>query len=219
MADPVRLPNPGGDANNWGDLLNTFLLVSHNSNGTIKASDAGLEQTANKGQANGYVPLNSNSTIDDTYLPFKGRGDYLGLQAYSTVLPASSPSVFGIPFDYVTAQRNVSVIWDSTANQQLAQIQTDGVYAVSLTVYWGDNADSVSTVRNASIWANCGFRTTDQRGNLPGIDTIQSLSFTATLQVGEHIQVNLEHASANDLTPEVMLLVTKVAQLDPEVVI
>lgn len=31
----ARLPQPGGDDNIWGDLLNAFLLVSHNSDGTI----------------------------------------------------------------------------------------------------------------------------------------------------------------------------------------
>ena len=33
---PARLPNPGGDNGQWGTLLNEFLLVSHNSNGTLR---------------------------------------------------------------------------------------------------------------------------------------------------------------------------------------
>lgn len=37
MATP-RLPIPGQDDNTWGDILNDFLLHSHNSDGTIKAS-------------------------------------------------------------------------------------------------------------------------------------------------------------------------------------
>lgn len=32
----ARLPTPGGDAGNWGDILNRYLLVSHNSDGTIR---------------------------------------------------------------------------------------------------------------------------------------------------------------------------------------
>jgi hypothetical protein len=31
-----RLPTPGGDDNTWGDLLNDFLLVEHNADGTLK---------------------------------------------------------------------------------------------------------------------------------------------------------------------------------------
>jgi hypothetical protein len=34
----ARLPTPGSDGGNWGDILNQFLLSSHNSDGTLKAS-------------------------------------------------------------------------------------------------------------------------------------------------------------------------------------
>lgn len=33
-----RLPQPGGDDHQWGDILNEFLRVSLNSDGTLKAS-------------------------------------------------------------------------------------------------------------------------------------------------------------------------------------
>jgi hypothetical protein len=32
----VRLPQPGEDAGNWGDLLNDFLMQAHNDDGSIK---------------------------------------------------------------------------------------------------------------------------------------------------------------------------------------
>lgn len=35
---PPRLPVPGGDDGNWGDILNQFLEVEHNANGTLKAA-------------------------------------------------------------------------------------------------------------------------------------------------------------------------------------
>jgi hypothetical protein len=34
----ARLPTPGSDAGTWGDVLNEFLSVAHNSDGTIAAS-------------------------------------------------------------------------------------------------------------------------------------------------------------------------------------
>lgn len=34
----ARLPHPGGDDGTWGQLLNDFLSVEHNSNGTLKSS-------------------------------------------------------------------------------------------------------------------------------------------------------------------------------------
>jgi len=33
----VRLPNPGGDDDAWGDILNAFLLVEHDKNGQLRA--------------------------------------------------------------------------------------------------------------------------------------------------------------------------------------
>lgn len=34
----ARLPTPGGDSGNWGNILNDYLSQSHNSDGTIKPS-------------------------------------------------------------------------------------------------------------------------------------------------------------------------------------
>lgn len=34
----VRLPTPGSDAGNWGEILNDFLRTSHNNDGTLKTS-------------------------------------------------------------------------------------------------------------------------------------------------------------------------------------
>lgn len=41
----ARLPNPGGDAGNWGTILNDFLLVEHESDGTLR-SDGTLADKA-----------------------------------------------------------------------------------------------------------------------------------------------------------------------------
>jgi hypothetical protein len=38
---PPRLPIPGSDDNTWGQLLNGFLNIAHNSDGTLKTSSIG----------------------------------------------------------------------------------------------------------------------------------------------------------------------------------
>jgi hypothetical protein len=61
-----RLPTPGSDDGSWGNILNDFLVVAHNADGTLKAGQvaaAGAELASNKGQANGYAPLNGSSKI------------------------------------------------------------------------------------------------------------------------------------------------------------
>jgi hypothetical protein len=61
----ARLPTPGSDNGVWGTVLNDFLSVGHNTDGTLK----GAELTANKGAASGYAPLNSSSKVPVANLP------------------------------------------------------------------------------------------------------------------------------------------------------
>ena len=45
----ARLPEPGGDSGQWGDLLNDYLSIAHNSDGTIKngaISNASIQNNA-----------------------------------------------------------------------------------------------------------------------------------------------------------------------------
>lgn len=68
-----RLPNPGSDSGAWGTILNDYLEVSHNADGTLKGSQissAGAEMSTNKGQANGYAPLNGSSKVPAANLTF-----------------------------------------------------------------------------------------------------------------------------------------------------
>src|SRR5438128_1978776 len=61
-----RLPLPGGDNGTWGNILNAFLQVSHNSDGTLQTAAvtaAGGEIITNKGAASGYAPLNNSGTV------------------------------------------------------------------------------------------------------------------------------------------------------------
>jgi hypothetical protein len=61
----ARLPNPGADSGVWGALLNDFLGVEHNTDGTLKKASliTGAEQAANKGQAGGYAGLNGSGVV------------------------------------------------------------------------------------------------------------------------------------------------------------
>lgn len=68
----TRLPQPGADANTWGDILNQFLEQSHNDDGTLKTSSvsaSGAEMAANKGKANGYASLDATGKVLSSQLP------------------------------------------------------------------------------------------------------------------------------------------------------
>ena len=83
----ARLPINGADDGTWGTVLNTYLEVAHNADGTPKPiGDSGVtslsqskisnlvsdlaatEKTANKGQADGYAALAGNSRVPTAQL-------------------------------------------------------------------------------------------------------------------------------------------------------
>ena len=76
-----RLPTPGGDDGSWGDILNDFLEVSHNSDGTLKASvkaGIGLGNVDNTSDADKPV-----STATQTALNAKADTSSLAVVATS----------------------------------------------------------------------------------------------------------------------------------------
>ena len=68
----ARLPTPGGDDGQWGQLLNTFLDVEHNADGTLKIrSDGTLNSIGNATKLQGTnisssAPTNGQSLIYDS---------------------------------------------------------------------------------------------------------------------------------------------------------
>lgn len=56
----ARLPQPGGDAGNWGAILNDYLAQAHAPDGTLKSASVGSSQLANSVQ-------NSLARADSAY--------------------------------------------------------------------------------------------------------------------------------------------------------
>lgn len=71
-----RLPVVGSDDGTWGDVLNDFLGVVHNTDGTLKDGTVGPTkltqtyiQTSEKGAASGVATLGTNSRIPLSQIP------------------------------------------------------------------------------------------------------------------------------------------------------
>lgn len=84
----ARLPTPGGDKGVWGDLLNTFLAIEHNSDGSLKRAgdintaiskanaaisqdigDSRYAMLSALGAANGVASLDSSGKLPTGQLP------------------------------------------------------------------------------------------------------------------------------------------------------
>jgi len=131
----ARLPVPGSDDNTWGDILNAFLSVSHNADGTIKtaaATAAGLEETANKGVAGGYAPLDGSSKVPAANLGGGTASSSNFLRGAGTwAVPSGSGSA--------TLAGDTDVVISSPANGQVLTYS-------SSSGKWGNQAAPVTSV-------------------------------------------------------------------------
>lgn len=67
----ARLPNPGGDAGSWGQILNDFLGSVHNIDGTLKENTIGAEQLKTDAVTNDHIApgaVNAASLASDVYI-------------------------------------------------------------------------------------------------------------------------------------------------------
>lgn len=204
MPDPKRLPNPGGDDGSWGTVLNDFLTVAHNNDGSLKHIN----------QPNGIAGLDEDGLIHADALPTNDVGSYISVSAYSQSLTDGN-SDYAL-FESLNVQHGNAISWDSGADQQFLTIESDGVYAISATIDWNDQNEA--GVRFAEIVCNCQFRTSDQRGsNLAGGYSNQvTLNFTCFLQASQSVSLLLRQSeSGTSLMPNVQMLVTKLAHALP----
>lgn len=63
----ARLPQPGGDAQTWGNILNEYLTVEHNADGTLKQTTAIAQAVANASTA--VTTVNSKYTKPANGIP------------------------------------------------------------------------------------------------------------------------------------------------------
>ncbi|HSX08187.1 MAG TPA: right-handed parallel beta-helix repeat-containing protein [Candidatus Saccharimonadales bacterium] len=104
----ARLPKPGGDVNEWGTILNDFLSVEHNADGTLKASSslAAKEPAITPGGVGQYwrgdktwqsldtdSALGSNS--DFKIASQKAVKSYVDSQTAASITPDATPSAKG----------------------------------------------------------------------------------------------------------------------------
>lgn len=213
----IRLPEPGGDDDGWGGILNDFLRVEHNDNGTLKkdALITGAEQAANKGVANGYASLGSDGIVPGSQLPsavslMPLAGDYMGVEMSTQAINNAGGTA--VTWDTITASRGSSLTWSVDDSPQFVRIAQAGVYAISLTLNWNDNGDTTGSYRWAFINCSCQFITQDSRPSVTdGVtSTIQSVQLTVLLQSGDFIWIDIAQGSPGDLIPDVLMLATLV---------
>ncbi len=210
----ARLPVPGGDQGEWGDILNEFLMVSLTEGGGIRPTaltNAGGQLASAKSQANGYAGLDPNGVVPTAQLPARlaGVGDYVGVSG--SFAAADTVPVMIEWTDTTTPPRGVSLSWSGDTPTQVT-IATDGVYAVTVMIQWGDHIAVNQGARTVNLFANCGFYVVDQRECAgTGVETYQTVNYTVYMQAGGSFRVYATQQGEVELNAYAMMLVTRVA--------
>lgn len=193
-----RLPTPGGDDGTWGDILNDYLSVSLNADGSLKTQDPAkitgtAEVQSNKGQPSGYAPLDSGGLVPQSHLPSssvpdattssKGviqlAGDLAGTAAAPTV-----PGLSGKVSSVTAADGTITVGGTSTA-------PTVGVNSIPESKVTNLTTDLAAKADDTGV------------AHLAGAETITGTKdFTGGLTVnGSNVLANLQNASDAALIP------------------
>jgi hypothetical protein len=87
----ARLPVPGADEGDWGDILNDFLSVEHSSDGSLSS----------RGQPNGVASLAGDGRLPDSQAPSSQLNVALWTQKGDIVVAAdtSSPAAVSVGTD------------------------------------------------------------------------------------------------------------------------
>ncbi len=90
-----RLPQPGSDAGNWGNILNDFLTATHDTNGNLKAGVVSNAALAAGSVSIGKLAVNNSPNAGQT-LSFDGTGLSWSTPSGSGSVPDASSSTKGL---------------------------------------------------------------------------------------------------------------------------
>lgn len=150
----TRLPTPGNDAGDWGDLLNNFLLVEHNNDGTLKRASAitAAEQSSNKGAADGYAALDIAAMVPTAQLG--------GLNADATKFLRGDRTWATVPgaSDATTVSKGLVQLAGDLAGVATAPYVRNMARVINVKDYGalGDGSTNDTTAFNAALAAGNG---------------------------------------------------------------
>jgi hypothetical protein len=166
-----RLPTPGGDDNQWGAVLNDFLLIEHNSDGTLKIRTDGTFDGF------GGVPT-SRQIIAGTGLT--GGGD-LSIDRTLAVTNDSTVQRLEVATSGVLQGTRKRINFISGTNATVAAVDDSSnnkvdvtVSATGLTLATGGGQEGIVTVNDASGATNLSLAT----GNVFNVTLSGNVTFS-----------------------------------------
>ena len=140
----TRLPTPGGDNGDWGDILNAFLEVSHKSDGTLSNNVVGTNQIQNNSVTNTQLDTPTQTAIAKANNAVPNTTTVNG-HALSSNITLTASDVSAVPTSQLGASGGVATLTGTT----LTSSQLPSSVAVASQV-----ADQVPVTNGAGIYVN-----------------------------------------------------------------
>lgn len=137
----ARLPHVGGDNSNWGSILNEYLSVEHNQDGSLKIRDEGIPATI----ADGSITASKLSSSVNSYLASAQTAVQTvnGKSGQSVTLVASDVSA--VATSAVGAASGVATL-DGSSKLTASQIPTSVVEESQLAEYLKKDVPAIQPV-------------------------------------------------------------------------
>lgn len=139
----ARLPVPGDDKGTWGDILNTYLQVAHEDDGSLKSIDpalVGLENVDNTSDADKPISDSTQAALDE-------KADITDLSVtieenVSTIAATGSTETlsWNTPVHDITLDQNCAVTFSNIAAGKSITVVVRGAFLLTwpATVKWPD---------------------------------------------------------------------------------
>lgn len=204
----ARLPQPGGDTGTWGDILNDFLSVAHNTDGTLKTGSGGAAGDVNGPSSStdnaiarydgttGKVVQASNAAIDDSgqlLLPATGStggvviGGDANLYRLQANIIATDSHLASYGTVYITRPAGTSVALESYVSPEgnaRYSVRSDG------QITWGSGAGA----RDTNLYRSAAdtLKTDDTFQAAGGISATRITKRIATLTDGATVTPDVD---------------------------
>jgi hypothetical protein len=199
MADK-RLPEINGDDGQWGQILNDFLSVSHNSDGTIPLDN--LSDVNAVSPDNGQVLAWNSGASNWTPQTVTGAIPTLvGARAISVTQQSIPNTAWTIvTLDGETFDTNN--FHDNSTNNSRLTVPTgkDGYYEIAGSVLWSSNASGVRYLAINKNGSRIMVRVLGEAGS--GAATYILITDLVHLAAGDYIELSVYQNSGNPLTLE-----------------
>jgi hypothetical protein len=121
-----RLPTPGGDAGDWGDILNAFLEVSHNANGSLANNTVGTNQIQINAVTNSLLDSDTQANLTKASTAVQLGGDLGGTNTAPTVAKIQGVNISGSAANgqVLTASSSSQASWSAPSGGGVSTFNT-----------------------------------------------------------------------------------------------